>query len=149
MATLLKSSRTKRAPSLEIARDEQAASEVRSLLAGTYRPREHSERRGEQRYPYPRLLVLTPVTSDGCRKTGPSLTAAGKHLSESGLSFYHPDPLPYRWIVAALDLDSGRRLSFLLDVDWCRFTRQGWYESGGRILGVVDAPTECEVAACV
>ena len=27
---------------------------------------------------------------------------------------------------------------FLLDVDWCRFTQLGWYESGGKFLRAVE-----------
>ena len=95
------------------------------------------------------VLQFTPVSADGLRR-GADVTAAGKQLSESGLSFFHPDPLPFRWVVAALDKGDGQWIGFLLDVDWCRFTRQGWYESGGKFIRAVTLPVvpELQTAAC-
>lgn len=119
---------------------EDAGPLVRALLAGMYPPGLRLERRREQRYPYPKLLLVDPVAADGATRAGPTLTAAGKQLSETGLSFYHPEPLPHRFVVASLPRSDGGWQSFLVDLDWCRFTRQGWYESGGRILRPVTAP---------
>ena len=95
------------------------------------------ERRGEQRYPYPYLVRLTPVAADGVTVVGESLVVVGKHLSERGLGFYHPRPIAYRRVIATLETTSGQRLGFLIDLSWCRFTQQGWYESGGRFLRAV------------
>ena len=130
--------------------DEEAIAQVRGLLAGMFPPGTLLERRREQRFPFPRLLQLTPVSADGLQRLGPCVTAAGKQLSESGLSFFHPEPLPFRWVVVSLDKGDGRWIGFLLDVDWCRFTRQGWYESGGKFIRAVPLPTahELEQAAC-
>jgi len=58
------------------------------------------------------------------------------------LGFYHPHPLPYRRMIVSLETGDGRWLSFLIDLTWCRFTKQGWYESGGRFLQPVDPPIE-------
>lgn len=120
---------------------DDVRSQVRGLLGGLYPAGNLPERRREQRYPYPRLLIITPVESDGATRAGEPLTAAGKHLSETGLSFFHPDPLPYRWIVASLQKCDGNWFGFLVDLDWCRFTRQGWYESGGRFVRIVQEPS--------
>ncbi len=117
--------------------NEQSRSQVWNLLSGMYPTVSINERRREQRFPYPRLFVLTPVEPDTLEQIGPALTAAGKHLSESGISFYHPEPLPYRWVIATVDNVDTLTYSFLVDLDWCRFTRQGWYESGGRFLRAV------------
>jgi hypothetical protein len=114
--------------------DHEARLQVRSLLAGVYPPGAATERRREQRYPFPKLFVLSPADADGQRRAGASITAAGKHLSETGLSFFHPDPIPYRWMIASLPKIDGHWIGFLVDLDWCRFTRQGWYESGGRLV---------------
>ena len=92
------------------------------------------ERRGRRRYPYPYLLHLTPVGDDGITPQGETVVVVGKHLSEQGLGFYHSGPLPYRRMIASLECGDGARLGFLLDVTWCRFVKQGWYESGGRFL---------------
>jgi hypothetical protein len=116
--------------------DHEARLQVRALLAGVYPPGIVPDRRSEQRYPFPKLFVLSPVDADGRRRLGPSITAAGKHLSETGMSFFHPDPIPHRWMIASLPKSDGEWVGFLVDLDWCRFTRQGWYESGGRLVRV-------------
>jgi hypothetical protein len=35
---------------------------------------------------------------------------------------------------AALEKADGAQAEFLVDVDWCRFTQSGWYESGGKFV---------------
>ena len=107
---------------------------VRKVLS-TLSPRDpRIERRGRRRYPYPYLVHLTPVGDDGITPRGATVVVVGKHLSEQGLGFYHSGPLPYRRMIASLECSDGTRLGFLLDVTWCRFVKQGWYESGGRFL---------------
>jgi hypothetical protein len=113
---------------------------VRGLLASMYPNSDVYERRNEARYPYPRLVHLTPVDADGKAITTESFVVAGKDLGDGGLSFYHPDPIPHRRAVASLELAPGRWLGLLIDPSWCRFTRLGWYESGGRFLQIVQSP---------
>jgi hypothetical protein len=67
-----------------------------------------------------------------------ALVVVGKNLSEEGLGFYHQQPLPYRRAIITLEDNSGRSVSLLIDLSWCRFTRQGWYDSGGRFLEIVE-----------
>jgi hypothetical protein len=117
--------------------------QVWSLLSTLYPTQEFVERRCETRYPFPYLVHLTPVDADGSLLEGETVVVVGKHLSERGLGFYHPKPLPYRRVIASLE-SNGRWLGFLLDLTWCRFTRQGWYESGGRILESVLSPMDHE-----
>jgi hypothetical protein len=45
-------------------------------------------------------------------------------------------------VIASLECGKGRWLAFLMDVSWCRFTKGGWYESGGRFLQTALAPQE-------
>jgi len=106
-----------------------------------YPKQEFMERRHETRYPFPYLVHLTPVAVDGVTVQGDTVVVVGKHLSEQGLGFYHPKPLPYRRVIASLE-NNGSWTGFLIDLKWCRFTRQGWYESGGRILESVASPME-------
>jgi len=120
--------------------DAEVSGQVWGLLCGMYPQGSRLERRQEQRYPYPRLVWLTPVQADGRTPAGEMLTVAGKHLSETGLGFYHPEPLSYRLVIASLEQGGGTLLHFLLDMNWCRFTRHGWYESGGRFLRAVSDP---------
>jgi hypothetical protein len=115
---------------------EHVRTEVWRLLSGLYPASGGVERRREQRYPYPNLVRLTPVDAAGL-PCGPVLMVAGKHLSESGMGFFHPTPLPARRVIAVLEGAADRRLEVIVDLNWCRFTRHGWYESGGKFLSVV------------
>lgn len=113
---------------------------VWSLLGAIYPRGNQVERRGEQRYPYPFLVRLTPVAGDGVTPQGEGVVVVGKHLSERGLGLYHPQPLAHRRMIATLETAPGRPVALLIDLTWCRFTRQGWYESGGRFLRSVPPP---------
>lgn len=129
--------------------DENVRARVHELLLAIYPPGPPIERRRDRRYPYPRLIRLTPVGLDGRTPLGPSTTVAGSTLSERGLGFYHPEPLAERRMICTLDAGDDRWLGLLTDLTWCRFTGLGWYESGGRFLDVVPAvfsipkPAEC------
>jgi hypothetical protein len=120
--------------------DDAVSTQVWGLLAGMFPAGTLVERRHEQRYPYPRLVMLSPVQADGHTPDGRAFVAAGKHLSERGLGFYHPQPLVHRLVIASLETVDGHWLGFLLDIQRCRFTRQGWYESGGRFVRAVSSP---------
>ena len=41
-------------------------------------------------------------------------------------------PLPFRRMIASLEVRRGEWAGFLADITWCRFTQHGWYDSGGR-----------------
>jgi hypothetical protein len=120
--------------------DERVRSQVWSLLAAVLPNKPLVERRSEQRYPYPQLITLWPMEPDGETVSGPTMTVVGKHLSERGLGFFHPQPIANRLVVVSLERGDGRLVCFLLDIHRCRFTRQGWYESGGRLLAAVSPP---------
>jgi hypothetical protein len=111
------------------------------LMSELYPKQEIWERRQENRHPFPYLIHLTPVAEDGISPQGESIAVVGKHLSDRGLGFYHPKPLPYRRMIASLE-SNGHWFGFLVDLRWCRFTKQGWYESGGRFLQAVHSPIE-------
>jgi hypothetical protein len=115
--------------------------QVWGLMSSLYPKPEILERRQESRYPFPYLIHLTPVGDDGVTPQGESVVVVGKHLSERGLGFFHPKPLPYRRMIASLECN-GHWVGFIIDLRWCRFTKQGWYESGGRLLQSVPSPVE-------
>ena len=120
--------------------DDDVRTQIWGLLSTLYPKNDLTERRRENRYPFPYLVHLTPVAEDGISPEGKTLVVVGKHLSERGLGFYHPRPLPYRRMIVSLESGDGECLGFLIDVSWCRFTKQGWYESGGRFLQSVLSP---------
>jgi hypothetical protein len=128
-------------PDNNACQDEDVRKQVWVLMSAIYPKQEIWERRQENRYPFPYLIHLTPVAEDGITPQGESIAVVGKHLSDRGLGFYHPKPLPYRRMIASLE-SNGHWLGFLVDLRWCRFTKQGWYESGGRFLQSVPSPIE-------
>jgi hypothetical protein len=121
--------------------DNDLHMQIWGLLSTLYPQQEIAEQRHETRYPFPYLVHLTPVNAGGAALPGETLVVIGKHLSQRGLGFYHPKPLPYRRMIASLE-SNGQWLGFLIDLKWCRFTHQGWYESGGRILESALSPME-------
>jgi len=123
------------------------ATSVRSLLANSFPSERTLERRRAHRYPYPHLILLTPVMPDGATQLGPPVVAAGKQISETGLGFFHPAPLAFRRVIASLEQGPDQWIGLLLDLHWCRFTRFGWYESGGRFLHVVPSPMSVKDAS--
>ena len=125
-----------------LAADDEIRSQVNGLLSTLYPRSDLMERRREQRYPFPYLVHLTPVDKNGVVHTDETVVVVGKHLSERGLGFYHRHPLPNRKMIVSIEVGSSSWLGFLIDLSWCRFTKQGWYESGGRFLQVVNSPIE-------
>ena len=120
--------------------DDDVRTQVWGLLTTLYPKRELVERRGDNRFPFPYLIHLTPVADDGRTPEGETQVVVGKHLSARGLGFYHSQPLSYRRMIVSLEAGGGQWLAFLIDLSWCRFTQQGWYESGGRFLQSVLSP---------
>ena len=85
-------------------------------------------------------LNISP--NDGTSPIGQSVAVVGKTLSERGLGFYYQQPISDRRMIASLETRELRWASFLIDLTWCRFTRYGWYESGGRFLQAVPTPIQ-------
>jgi hypothetical protein len=112
--------------------DAGVRAQVNRLLRTLFPSGQLAERRRQQRYPFPHLIRLTPVAEDGVTPLGDPIVAVGKHLSQHGLGFYHPRPLAHRRMIASMEAGDGAWVGFLIELTWCRFTRQGWYESGGR-----------------
>jgi len=113
---------------------------LEGVLSATYPGGVTMERRSDVRYPYTNLVHLAPVAADGRTPAGESIVVVGKDLSEHGISFYHPEVISHRRMIASLEMGNGCWLGVLVDLRWCRFTKAGWYESGGRFLDVVESP---------
>ena len=111
---------------------------IHHLLSRLYPQGRCPERRSESRFPFPYLVRLTPVNSEG-KQLAPPVVVVGKHISEHGLGFYHPTPLPYRRVQAEiLGGEEMHNLRVLMDLTWCRFNREGWYDGGGRFLEMLE-----------
>jgi hypothetical protein len=120
--------------------DDEIRTQVWGLLTTVYPHNDLVERRRDNRYPFPCLIHLTPVDSDGNATDDETIVVVGKHLSERGIGFYHQFPLQHRRMIASVECKKGHWLGFMIDINWCRFTKGGWYESGGRFLQTALAP---------
>ena len=116
------------------------ARSVRQALSAAERPWCGAERRREPRMPYPYPIYLTPLTPADQPLADDTIVVIGKHLSDHGVDFYHREALPYRRVIASLDVGELGWIGLLLELTWCRFTRYGWYDNGGRFLAVVPSP---------
>jgi len=116
------------------------ASSIRSALSAVDPGRKALERRRESRYPYPYPVHLTPLHASGQPEVLRTFVVIGKHLSPHGLDFYFRLPLPERRVIASLDGGAAGWIGLLLELAWCRFSRHGWYDNGGRFLAVVPSP---------
>jgi hypothetical protein len=112
--------------------------DLQALIKSLSPPSPGDDRRHDRRYPFSQLITLLPVEGDDASRCGEPIVVVGKNISQRGLNFYHPKAMPHRKVIAVLETPATGRIALLLDLKWCRFTRQGWYESGGRILRVVE-----------
>ena len=95
------------------------------------------ERRSSIRHAYPELIRVIPADKRG-NPTGDPVSVVGKHISLSGFGFFHNGPLPEKYVIA--EFQSGEETErLLLNLVWCRFLREGWYDSGGKFVIVVDS----------
>ncbi|MCC9609124.1 hypothetical protein LOC68_06805 [Blastopirellula sp. JC732] len=116
--------------------------QVRSIIgaAGKGARLAYADRRRDQRYPFPHLLYLTPVNKAGEPLVEQTVVVVGKTLTERGMDFYHQQPIPHRRVIVTIETPGGYIASFLMDLTWCRYTKQGWYDNGGRFLNTVPSP---------
>ena len=115
---------------------------LRRAMCHNARDRRYTDRRHNRRLAYPYPIHLTPVGIDDSTPQGETIIVVGKHLSECGLDFYHNQPLPYRRMIASLRQGETDWMGLLVDLTWCRFTRHGWYENGGRFIEMIRSPME-------
>jgi hypothetical protein len=78
--------------------------------------------------------VVTPLDEDLEQPLDTPFVAWGKDLSIHGLSFVHEGALPYRVVNIAFESAETGRIEFVARLKWCRFRRDGLYESGGQFL---------------
>lgn len=111
--------------------------QIESLLT-RLRPAVPFERRHEDRVAAPVLFSLTPLDADHEPIESETTIVVGKNISRRGLSFYHERPMPHRRAIITLAHPGLGSFAAEIDVSWCRFTRPGWYESGGRLIRPVN-----------
>jgi hypothetical protein len=122
------------------------ARKVQALLARLH-PSVTFERRRDERLAAPVLFQLMPLDDNRRPIEGAGMTVVGKNISRRGLSFYHDRPLPYRRAVISAQQPESSDFAAEIDVSWCRFTKPGWYESGGRLVAAAPAGMTTAAAA--
>lgn len=138
MSTAVASATLLDAPfSFRSGQDQSVCDCVRTILQKWRNRTPGTDRRCDRREPFPYLIDIIPVARDGRLLHDEAMVVLGKHLSERGLDFYYQAPLPYRRVVASWECPDGGRAALLLDLRWCRCTKRGWYENGGRFLQVL------------
>lgn len=125
----------------------QLKSLVWGLLAEFNFTAAHADRRTDQRYPFPRLIQINPFDARVGIVADEVIVVTGKHLSISGLGFYHPAPITHRLVVASFEQSNDVWVRLLMDLTWCRFTRLGWYESGGKFVRTFDISAHDQVTS--
>ena len=113
--------------------------QIEALLTRLH-PAVGRERRHDDRIAIPVLFRLVPFDVDRQPLEQEALIVVGKNISRRGVSFYHEHPLTHRRALIELADPSVGSFVAEIDVSWCRFTKPGWYESGGRLIRTA-APT--------
>jgi hypothetical protein len=98
------------------------------------------ERRAAERIAYPHAMSLTPVNPRTREPVGETRTVLGKHLSSDGFGFASFEPFHFRFAIVSLEVDDDRYVGILGEALWCKFSRHGWYETGGRFHEPVRSP---------
>jgi hypothetical protein len=129
-----------RAASSDAPRRDDVALCVESALAAQ-EPRSRAvERRRESRQPFPYPIHLTPYNAAGEPDVERTFVVIGKHLAPHGLDFYCPRPLAERRVIASLECGANGLVGLVVELAWCRFSRHGWYDNGGRFIALVPSP---------
>jgi hypothetical protein len=121
-------------------RQDRVAISVAAALTAVEPFRRPLERRREARHPYPYPIHLTPFDSDGLPDVERTFVVIGKHLAPHGVDFYCTQPLAYRRVIASLDCGTEGWIGLVVELAWCRFSRHGWYDNGGRFIAIVPTP---------
>jgi hypothetical protein len=107
--------------------------QIEALLSRLHPPVER-ERRHDDRVAIPVLFRLTPFDAERQALEQQASIVVGKNISRRGVSFYHEKPITHRRALIELADPSAGGFVAEIDITWCRFTKPGWYESGGRLL---------------
>jgi len=94
-----------------------------------------NEQRGTDRYPYSRLVELTPYDPTSEAVTGDTITVSCRNLSMRGLGFYHRQPISDRYALVQLHPGDDAP-QMLMKLVWCRFLKPEWYDNGGRFVRI-------------
>ena len=119
-------------------RQEQLLERQVLALVKMLHPAVSCERRQYDRLDIPGLFRLTPLDPLHGVPSAEPLVVVGKNLCQRGLAFFHDRPISCRRARIELDQPELGEWAAEVDLQWCRFAKLGWYESGGRLIRVLD-----------
>lgn len=77
-------------------------------------------------------LIIDPETGQ-FRVDSDRMVARGRDISVGGISFRHNEPLPHQFVAVSFRSPFGTK-TLVAKLSWCRFAREGYYMSGGRLI---------------
>lgn len=92
-----------------------------------------SERRREARRLVNTPLDLIPLEEDALVPIGETQRVECRDVSKSGFRICHAQPLTWRTVGLVFPFDVDQTV-WVTRLKWCRFNRDGLYESGGVVL---------------
>lgn len=96
------------------------------------------EKRAHRRFPFRRPITITPISNaTGRPDQFKSFPAFGIDISSTGICFLARQLVPVRNAVLSLEGPDEKTIALLFEPRWVRFTRGGWYQTGGRLLEVL------------
>jgi hypothetical protein len=119
-------------------RTREIDSLVRSVMATWNGPGALLQKRRWHRILFRKPIVLTPLDEHSGESDGEPMVAHGHDISLGGISFTHASPLPFRLMAVTLVRADGQPESVVTRLTWCRFTRDGFYRSGGQFLRKIE-----------
>jgi hypothetical protein len=114
-------------------------------VASWHSPFVITEQRGSQRIDYQRRAILTFLDDHTSLATGEHKIVSGRDISPSGFSFTHVGPLACRRAIVTFAFELKPCASVVLRLCWCRFTKAGIYQSGGKFLSTILPPFPSEL----
>ena len=96
------------------------------------------ERRQKHRYAFEQSVQLVPLDEQSEQPVGSALVVKTQDISASGIGFQHRVPLPYKKVALTLVPPGGTEITVVTRLLWCRFTREGHYETGGQFVRCSD-----------
>ncbi len=110
---------------------------LEEVLIAESNQQQNREDRRDMRHPFPKLIRLTPVDSQGQTILDDAITVVGSNLSVEGINFFCKEPIPFRRVIVSIPQQSSPDLHVLVDLKWCRFVGGGWFDNGGKFINLV------------
>jgi hypothetical protein len=105
------------------------------------------EKRSSRRFSFRRPITVTPVNNHSGRPDRlKSFSAFGIDISSCGVCFLARQLVPVRKAVLSMEGPTGEIATLLFEPRWVRFTRGGWYQTGGRLVEVLPEEPEPFIA---